>query len=85
MRNIEELTYDLKMLLTVTSILFFIFFFILEKNGSLGKARFLFLNWKTKGRFCTRIRFIYTNCKIFWRPNANIGLLKFALYNTFYQ
>lgn len=44
MRNIEELTYDLKMLLTVTSILFFIFFFILEKNGSLGKARFLFLN-----------------------------------------
>ena len=32
MRNILELTYDLKMFLTVTSNLFFIFVFILENE-----------------------------------------------------
>ena len=57
-RNILELTYDLKKLLTVTSY-YFLFHFYFIKRMALRYIKFvfcfLFLKWKTNGRLGTRI------------------------------
>ena len=65
--NILELIYDLKQLLTVTSILLFISIIILEKEWLRYMKlvfHFSFLNRKTNGRFGTRMLFIC--CKTFF-------------------